>query len=92
MSPLPTKKEDTQDFAKRERSQPPPKTGETIKTAFPPPEELKPPANLEQEAAAKLPLKVLRYSPEGEVPIAPKLSITFSQPTTIRSRAACRSR
>src|SRR5439155_5183325 len=37
--------------------------------------ELKPPA---QTTAG--PLEVLRYSPEGEVPIAPNLSVTFSQP------------
>gem|GEM_PF-5137978 len=26
------------------------------------------------------PLEVIRYSPDGDVPIAPSLSITFSQP------------
>ena len=26
------------------------------------------------------PLEVLRYSPEGEIPIAPFISVTFNQP------------
>jgi uncharacterized protein YfaS (alpha-2-macroglobulin family) len=63
------------EFAFRKRSKPAPRTGETIETAFPPEE-----ARQAPDAAAKGPLKVLRYSPEGDVELAPKLSITFSKP------------
>ena len=68
---------DKQDFAFRPKSQPPPKTGQTITGAFPPPaSSLLPPKA--SDAGAKL--EVLRYMPEGEVPLAPELSVTFSQP------------
>jgi uncharacterized protein YfaS (alpha-2-macroglobulin family) len=61
------------DIALRESSLPPPRTGNTIEASFPasgPP----------PEPAPSGPLEVLRYSPEGNVPIAPELSITFSHP------------
>ena len=65
------------DFALRPGSQPAPRTGETIQGAFPPdPSTLLPP----KPADAGDALRVLRYAPEGEVPIAPQLSVTFSQP------------
>ena len=68
---------DKQDFALRPASQPPPKTGQTITGAFPaPPSSLLPPQGTDAGKA----LEVLRYMPEGEVPIAPELSVTFSQP------------
>jgi uncharacterized protein YfaS (alpha-2-macroglobulin family) len=54
---------------------PPPRTGETIEQVFPPEEEAQP---VETEASG--PLEVLRYSPEGEIPVAPFISITFNQP------------
>jgi uncharacterized protein YfaS (alpha-2-macroglobulin family) len=65
------------DFAFPPRSRPAPRTGETIEAAFPPdrPTDAAAPA-----ADPKQPLTVLRYAPEGEVPLAPHLSITFSQP------------
>ena len=54
---------------------PPPRAGQTVNQAFPPtPEPIQPPP------AAPGPLKVLRYSPEGEIPVAPFLSVTFNQP------------
>src|SRR5262249_33893730 len=61
----------------RPASQPPPRTGETIKDSFPPPASslLPPKAN-----DAGKDLSVLRYMPEGEVELAPELSVTFSQP------------
>jgi len=67
--------DDEQPFALRERSLPAPRTGATVNTPFPPataasaPE--RPPAG---------PLEVRRRAPEGEVPLAPSLSVTFSQP------------
>ncbi|MFN2148516.1 MAG: alpha-2-macroglobulin family protein, partial [Anaerolineales bacterium] len=54
---------------------PPPRTGETIAETFPPP----PPA-VGPVAVEPGPLEVLRYSPEGEIPIAPFVNITFNQP------------
>ncbi|MDX2090959.1 MAG: Ig-like domain-containing protein [Kofleriaceae bacterium] len=68
---------DKQDFALRPRSQPAPRTGNVIKASFPAaPSTLLPPASNDQGQD----LKVLRYMPEGEVPLAPELSVTFSQP------------
>lgn len=68
-------KGDEKEFALREGSLPAPKTGKTIKDQFPP-EDLgrRPP-----DAAAKK-LEVLRFQPDGEVPIARELSVTFSLP------------
>ena len=68
---------DQQAFALRPRSQPVPRTGNTITGAFPPPaSSLLPPKPNE----ASMDLKILRYMPEGLVPIAPEVSITFNQP------------
>jgi len=54
---------------------PPPLPGETVEEAFPPPD---------QAGGAQMvdagPLKVLRYAPEGEVPIVPFINVTFNQP------------
>jgi len=66
---------DRQAFAMRAGSQPPPLTGETIDIPFPPPEG--PPA---VDAGEPGVLAVLRYAPEGEVPMAPHLSVTFDKP------------
>ncbi len=54
---------------------PPPQTGETIPEIFPPKQE---PVSAPETASG--PLQVLRYAPEGEIPIAPFVSITFNQP------------
>ncbi len=62
-------------FARREDSPPPPRSGRTVATPFPPPSEA-PPAGAPRSG----PLEVLRRAPEGEVPLAPRLSVTFSQP------------
>jgi hypothetical protein len=67
---------DVQDFRLRERSLPPPRTGETIRAAFAPPTTNVPPTPARTTAA----LEVLRFAPEGEVALAPALSVTFSQP------------
>ena len=55
---------------------PPPLTGQTVQNAFPP----APPAVTPPSVAAAQPLKVLRYAPEGDIPIAPFVSVTFDQP------------
>jgi hypothetical protein len=75
LPPIKTDASDEADFALREKSLPPPRTGDVIKQTFPAPSEMTRP---DQTTAAAL--EVLRYSPEGEVPIAPNLSVTFSQP------------
>lgn len=75
LPPVKAEAGDTQEFALRDRSLPPPRTGRTINVSFPSSEATPPP---DQRAAG--PLEVLRFSPEGEVPLAPQLSITFSQP------------
>jgi alpha-2-macroglobulin len=64
----------SQEFALRERSLPPPRTGNTVDIPFPAS------AVVSKEEVAAGPLEVVRYSPEGTVPIAPELSVTFSQP------------
>ncbi|MBI5963816.1 MAG: hypothetical protein HY863_10110 [Chloroflexi bacterium] len=54
---------------------PPPRPGETIKVTFPSFETEPTPGALEAG-----PLQVLRFAPEGEIPIAPFISVTFNQP------------
>ena len=73
LSPLRMDSDDQQPFAFRERSLPPPLTGRTINVAFPATE------NIAAAETSVGPLQVLRYSPEGDVPLAPNLSVTFSQ-------------
>ena len=69
--------QDKKNFALREKSQPPPQTGNVIKGTFPPAGSgPKPPAARVEGTE----LKVQRFAPEGEVPLAPHLSITFNQP------------
>ena len=55
---------------------PPPLTGNTQSQPFPPAEAATQPA----AEPASGPLEVLRYAPEGEVSIAPFVSVTFNQP------------
>lgn len=66
---------DETDFALRDRSLPPPRTGATVMQPFPAASEL-----VRPDQTSSGPLEVVRFSPEGDVPIAPNLSITFSQP------------
>lgn len=75
---IPAIKEQTDDkteFAKRVGTLPPPKTGKQIPVKFPA-DEQRNPTNPSLTNA----LEVLRYSPEGEISLAPDLSVTFSQP------------
>src|SRR5688572_7739099 len=72
---LPPIVEDTDDKPRlRERTMPPPRTGKTTHVAFPAREQMAPPGTKSPA------LEVVRYAPQGSVPIAPALSITFSQP------------
>jgi alpha-2-macroglobulin len=59
------------------QSPPPPRTGETITEKFPPDSSITPPPSSVGDPG---PLKVLRVQPEGEVPLAPYLAVTFNQP------------
>ncbi len=67
---------DVEGFRLRENSLPPPRAGETIQAAFAPPSLDAP----QPPTKTTAPLAVLRHAPEGEVALAPALSITFSQP------------
>ena len=63
------------DFRLPEAILPPPLTGEIIPETFPTSSELAGPQPVIGEE-----LEVLRYAPEGEVAIAPFISVTFNQP------------
>jgi uncharacterized protein YfaS (alpha-2-macroglobulin family) len=63
-------------YALREKSIPAPRPGETIRTAFPPAAAL----TTAPPAVAGQALVVERFLPEGDVSIAPELSVTFSAP------------
>lgn len=75
LSPMKEEATDEATFSVREKSLPPPRTGRTIEQAFPPPVSL---ALTDEKSSG--PVEVVRFSPEGDVPIAPNLSVTFSQP------------
>ena len=76
LPPVPTAPADVQDFALPATSLPPPRPGQTISQAFPPAAPTPGSAPVATGAA----VEVLRYSPEGDVPLAPNLSVTFNQP------------
>ncbi|MCB0063420.1 MAG: hypothetical protein KDE19_14965, partial [Caldilineaceae bacterium] len=64
---------DQVEFRLPEAVLPPPRPGETVAETFPPAEETgAPSAPVESEAG---PLEVLRFAPEGDIPIAPFLSV-----------------
>src|SRR6185295_17889472 len=73
LPPMKTDSGVAQEIALREAPVPPPRTGNTIETSFPA-------SGAAPEPAPSGPLEISRYSPEGSVPIAPELSITFSHP------------
>ena len=75
LAPIATEAGDEIEFAWRDRSLPPPRTGAIVMQPFPAASDMVAP---EQTATGQL--EVLRFSPEGDVPIAPNLSVTFSQP------------
>jgi uncharacterized protein YfaS (alpha-2-macroglobulin family) len=75
LAPMKTTGDEEKPFALRERSLPAPRPGQTVKGEFPPREAAPAP-----DPAEAGPLRVLRHQPDGEVPIAPHVSVTFSQP------------
>lgn len=56
---------------------PPPRPGETIQEPFPPKD-----TAFQPTPVPVGPLEVLRYAPQGEIPLAPFISVTFNQPMT----------
>ena len=75
LQPLPRLPGDAQDFALPSAPLPPPRPGQTIALPFPAPTAAPPP-----EISAAQAVEVIRYAPEGEVPLAPNLNVTFNQP------------
>jgi hypothetical protein len=65
---------DEQEYRLPVESLPPPLPGNAVDLAFPPSAEEAAP-----DVSADAPVEVLRYSPEGDVPVAPQLSVTFNQ-------------
>lgn len=74
--PIKVDEDDQTDFAKRIGTLPAPKTGNKIPVKFPSDEQ----RNLPNYDTSKQKLEVVRFSPEGEVKLAPDLTLTFSQP------------
>ncbi|MFN6964102.1 MAG: alpha-2-macroglobulin family protein [Pyrinomonadaceae bacterium] len=73
--PITPQPDDKTEFAKRLGTLPPPKTGKRVSVKFPADEQRGTPKVDPGRA-----LEVIRYSPAGEVELAPDLSVTFSQP------------
>ncbi|MEK6752073.1 MAG: alpha-2-macroglobulin family protein [Chloroflexota bacterium] len=72
---LPVDSAQQTDFNFPAQTLPPPRPGDTVTEKFPPFETEPTPGAVEAG-----PLQVLRYAPEGEIPIAPFVSVTFNQP------------
>ncbi|MEM5775766.1 MAG: Ig-like domain-containing protein, partial [Anaerolineaceae bacterium] len=75
LTDLPVAETDQMELNLPEQVLPPPRPGETIEQAFPPDE-----ADLARPEVTTGSLEVLRFSPEGEISVAPFISITFNQP------------
>ena len=75
LPPLRVDANDQLEFALRDRSLPPPRTGAITMQPFPAADEAARP-----DQSLNAPLEIVRYSPQGDVPVAPTLSVTFSQP------------
>ena len=66
---------DKQEFNLPDALIPPPQIGATVDQPFPPP-----PTETESPLVVDGPLEVLRFTPEGEVGLAPFINVTFNQP------------
>jgi uncharacterized protein YfaS (alpha-2-macroglobulin family) len=71
---LPLVPDDQTTFNLPQDGLPPPRPGQTIKETFPPLETGPTPSAVDTG-----PLQVLRFAPEGEIPIAPFVNVTFNQ-------------
>ena len=67
--------EDQIDFRIPDEVLPPPRTGDSISEPFP-----LEPIDFPTDISSDGPLEVLRFSPEGEIPIAPFVNVTFNHP------------
>lgn len=76
LDPLEVDADDEQPFALRPDSRPPPRTGATVAGEFPAEAERR----LPEVETPDGPPRVLRYAPDGEVPIASQISLTFDRP------------
>lgn len=88
LQPIKAAAEAEAEFAFRDRSLPPPRTGKTISESFPAAV-----AETPKESDSG-PLEIVRVAPEGNVSLAPHLSVTFSQPmvaVTSNTEAAAQS-
>jgi uncharacterized protein YfaS (alpha-2-macroglobulin family) len=75
LPPLPVEAADEADFRLPPSTLPAPRTGDVISQTFPPAE-----PDVIPEALPTGPLEVVRYAPDGAIPVAPFLSVTFNQP------------
>ena len=80
LPPLDDEVRDEAPFAIREASLPPPRAGRVVEAPFPPEGDAERPIPSETDPVEIRPLEILRWMPEGEVALAPHLSVTFSQP------------
>ena len=77
LPPMPTDEIPLQkSFAVRSKTNPPPRTGNVIPIKFPADEQTVVPKITTNNA----PLEVVRYAPDGKIPLVSDLSVTFSQP------------
>ena len=74
LPPVQAQEGDVEQVRLPEQGPPPPRPGVEVELPFPPPQSERLP-----DDGADTPLAVLRYSPEGDVPLAPQLSVTFNQ-------------
>ncbi len=74
LPPLAEEAGDVQDFRFPAQSLPAPRPGVVVKEPFPAP------VAVETPVVEAGPLEVVRYAPEGDVPLAANLSVTFNQP------------
>ena len=75
LPPVQAQEGDVEQVRLPEQGPPPPRPGVEVELPFPPPQSERLP-----DDGADTPLAVLRYSPEGDVSLAPQLSVTFNQP------------
>ena len=74
LPPVQAQEGDVEQVRLPEQGPPPPRPGVEVELPFPPPQSERLP-----DDGADTPLAVLRYAPEGDVSLAPRLSVTFNQ-------------
>ena len=78
LPPMPTDENPVQQsFAIRSKTNPPPRTGNVIPIKFPADEKSVLPV---VSAKTNVPLEVVKFAPDGKMPLVSDLSVTFSQP------------